>query len=94
MQSWNRPFHPDEIQYHTPPELCTQALGVHDDAKVLEFDGHAEVVVPDIGVLKKLVDENFFAEFARPDQEHLVDMESVMRRVGYEEIHVENGEVV
>ena len=85
---------PDKTQYHTPPELCAQALGVHDDASILDFDGHAEVVVPDIGVLKKLVEDSFFEEFARPDQERLVDMKSVMRRVGYEEIYVENGRVV
>ena len=74
--------------------MCTQALGIHDDASILDFDGHAEVVVPDIDVLKRLVEDDFFSAFATPDEEALVDMKSVMRRIGYEEIHVENGRVV
>ena len=74
--------------------MCTQALGIHDDANILDFDGHAEVVVPNIDVLKKLVEDNFFAEFATPDEEALIDMNSVMRTIGYEEIHVENGKAV
>ncbi|KAI9707981.1 MAG: hypothetical protein M1820_004400 [Bogoriella megaspora] len=81
-------------QYHTPPEMCAQALGIHDDAKILDFDGHAEVVVPNIDVLKALVEDNFFAAFAKPDEEALVDIRSVMRRIGYEEIHVENGKAI
>jgi hypothetical protein len=85
---------PDKNQYHSPPEMTGQALGIHDDAGILDFDGHAEVVVPNIGVLKKLVDDDFFAEFATPDEEALVDMASVKRSIGYEEIHVENGKVV
>lgn len=74
--------------------MCEQALGIHDDARILDFDGHAEVVVPNIDVLKKLVESDFFSEFAKPDEEALVDMNSVMRSIGYEEIHVENGKVV
>lgn len=74
--------------------MGTQALGIHDDAKTLDFDGHAEVVVPNIDVLKKLVEDNFFTEFAKPDEEALVDMSSVMRTIGYEEIYVENGKAV
>ena len=74
--------------------MCTQALGIHDDANVLDFDGHAEVVVPNIDVLKKLVEDNFFGEFATPDEEALIDMNSVMRTIGYEEIHVENGKAI
>ena len=72
----------DKTQYHTPPEMCTQALGIHDDAHILDFDGHAEVVVPNIDVLKKLVEDDFFAGFAKPDEEALVDMDSVMRTIG------------
>ena len=74
--------------------MCTQALGIHDDANILDFDGHAEVVVPNIDVLRKLVEDNFFSEFAKPDEEALVDMKSVMRTIGYEETHVENGKAV
>ena len=88
------PSQPDRTQYHTPPEMCTQALGIHDDARILDFDGHAEVVVLNIDVLKKLVEDDFFSEFAKPDEEALVDMNSVMRTIGYEEIHVENGKAV
>ena len=82
------------MQYHTPPEMSTQALGIHDDAKTLDFDGHAEVVVPSIDVLKKLVEDDFFSAFAKPDEEALVDVNSVVRTIGYEEIHVENGKAV
>ena len=74
--------------------MSSQALGIHDDAKILDFDGHAEVVVPNVDVLKKLVEDNFFSEFAKPDEEALVDVNSVMRAIGYEEIHVENGRAV
>lgn len=74
--------------------MNAQALGVHDDAKILGFDGHVEVVVPNIDILKKLVEDSFFAEFAKPDEEALVDMSSVMRTIGYEEVHVEHGKAV
>ena len=74
--------------------MSRQALGIHDNAGMLDFDGHAEVVVPNIDVLKNLVEDDFFAQFATPDEEALVDMSSVMRSIGYEEIHVENGKVV
>ena len=74
--------------------MCTQALGIHDDASILDFDGHAEVVVPNIDVLRKLVEDNFFSEFAMPDGEALLDMNSVMRTFGCEENHVENGKAV
>lgn len=90
----SRRSQPDKTQYHTPPEMCTQALGIHDDAKILDFDGHAEVVVPNIDVLKKLVEDDFFSEFAKPDEEALVDMDSVMRTIGYEKIHVEKWSAV
>ena len=49
---------------------------------------------PNIDVLKKLVEDDFFSESATPDEEALMDMDSVMRTIGYEEIHVENGRVV
>lgn len=74
--------------------MTSQALGIHDNSGILDFDGHAEVVVPNIDVLKKLVEDDFFAEFATPDEEALVDMSSVRRSIGYEEIHVENGKAV
>lgn len=74
--------------------MSSQALGIHDNSGMLDFDGHAEVVVPDIEVFKQLVKDKFFEQFATPDEEALVDMESVKRKIGYEEIHVENGKVV
>ena len=39
--------------------------------------------MPNIDVLKKLVEDNFFSEFATPDEEVLVDMDSVIRTIGY-----------
>ena len=81
-------------QYHTPPEMSTETLGIHDGAGTLEFNGHAEIVVPSLDVLKKLVQDNFFSEFAKPDEAALVDIGSVMRTIGYEEIHMENGKAV
>ncbi|CAG8955829.1 hypothetical protein HYFRA_00011698 [Hymenoscyphus fraxineus] len=81
-------------QFHSPPELTSASLGIHDDAKILDFDGHAEVVVPNIDVLRQLVKDNFFADHATPDQEAITDMGSVMRSIGYEEVHIENGKAV
>ena len=86
--------HPNKTQYHTPSELYTQALGIHGDPHTLNFDGHAELIFPNIDVLKKLVEGSFFEEFAKLDEEPLVDMNSVMRTVGYEEVYVENGKAV
>ena len=74
--------------------MTSQTLGIHDGAGILDFDGHAEVTVPTIEVLKKLVEDNFFSEFAKPDEAALVDLSSVMRTIGYEEIHVDHGKVV
>ncbi|KAF2867148.1 hypothetical protein BDV95DRAFT_611020 [Massariosphaeria phaeospora] len=81
-------------QYHAPPELTPQGLGIHDDAGILDFDGHAEVVVRSLDVLRKLVEDNFFSEFAKPDEAELVDLGSVRRSIGYEEHHVEAGKTV
>ena len=85
---------PNKTQYHTPPELYTQALGTHANANILDFDGHAELVFPNIDLLKKLVGDNFFEEFAKLDGEPLVDLNNVMQTVGYEEVYVEDGKVV
>jgi len=82
------------MQYHFPPEMSAQSLGIHDNAKILDFDGHAEIVFLNIEVLKKLVKDNFFAEAATPDQEAITDMGSVMRSIGYEEVHVRDGKAV
>ncbi|PVH92520.1 hypothetical protein DM02DRAFT_605204 [Periconia macrospinosa] len=81
-------------QYHAPPELKTQALGIHDDADILDFDGHAEVVVPDLDTLRRLVEDDFFEAFAKPDEAALVDLTSVRRSIGYEEHHVEHGKAL
>ena len=77
----NSPFWsmPDISQYHTPPEMSLTDLGIHDDTTTLDFDGHAEIVVPILDVLKKLVEDNFFSESARPDEEALADINSVVR---------------
>lgn len=74
--------------------MISQTLGIHDGARILDFDGHAEVTVPNLDVLKKLVEDNFFSEFAKPDEAALVDLNSVGRTIGYEEIHVDHGKVV
>lgn len=58
---------PDRTQYHTPLEMCTQALGIHNDAKPSDFNGLAEVVVLKIAFLKKLVEDYLFSEFAKAD---------------------------
>ena len=60
----------------------------------MDFDGHAELVFPNIDLLKKLVGDKFFEEFAKLDSEPLVDLNKVMQTVGYEEVYVEDGKVV
>jgi hypothetical protein len=40
------------------------------------------------------VEDDFFEAFAKPDEAALVDLASVRRMVGYEEVHVEGGRVV
>lgn len=40
------------------------------------------------------MEDEFFAVFATPNEEVLVDMSSVRRSIRYEEAHVENGKVV
>lgn len=82
------------LQYHSPPGITTQSLGIHDDAKILDFDGHAEVLVSNIDVLKKLVQDNFFSGFAKPGEAALIDVSSMRRAIGYEETHVENGKAI
>lgn len=60
----------------------------------MDFDGHMEAVVESIDVLKKLVRDDYFAGFVEPDGQALVDMDSVMRTIGYEEVFVEKGKMV
>lgn len=60
----------------------------------MDFDGHAEVVVPDLDTLRKLVEDNFFSEFAKPDEAALVDLTSVRRSIGYEEHYVVEGKAL
>jgi hypothetical protein len=82
------------IKYHTPPEITSRGLGIHDTAGILDFDGVAEVTVENLDILRKLVEDNFFSEFATPDEADLVDLSSVRRTIGYEEVHVDQGKVV
>jgi hypothetical protein len=51
-------------------------------------------VVKDIETLKKLVDDDFFKESAVPDEEAITDMGSVVRSIGWEEVHVRDGRAV
>lgn len=74
--------------------MTSQGLGIHDTAGNLDFDGVAEVTVENLDILRKLVDDNFFAEFAKPDEAALVDLSSVRRTIGYEEVHVDQGKVI
>jgi hypothetical protein len=73
--------------------MAYQILGIHDSAGILDFDGHAEVTVENLDGLK-LVGDNCFSEFAKSDEAALVDLNSVRRTIGYEEIHVDQGKVV
>ena len=50
--------------------------------------------MPSLEVLKRLLDDDFFAAFAAPDQEAITDMSSIRRRAGYEEIWVKDGREV
>lgn len=74
--------------------MGTQGIGIHDDSGNLDFDGHAEVVVPNLDTLRKLVEDDFFSEFVKPDEEALIDVNSLKRSIGYEEHYVENGKAV
>ena len=39
--------------------LGASGLGIHEEAKILDYDGHAEVVVPDLAVPRKSVEDGF-----------------------------------
>ena len=52
------------------------------------------MTVENLDILRKLVEDNFFSEFAKPDEANLVDLSSVRRTIGYEEVHVDQGKVV
>ncbi|KAF1979245.1 hypothetical protein BU23DRAFT_448016 [Bimuria novae-zelandiae CBS 107.79] len=80
--------------YRTPPEMTSQGLGIHDTAGNRDFDGAAEVTVENLDILPKLVEDNFFSEFTKPDEASLVDPSSVRRTIGYEEVYVDQGKVV
>ena len=71
-----------------------QILGVRDDVDILDFDGHAEIVVPNEGCLKALVEDPYYKEVVEKDEFKLLDKASVTRTVGYEEVWVKDGEVV
>ena len=71
-----------------------QVLGVRDDVNILDFDGHAEIVVPNEDCLKALVDDPYYKEVVEKDEFKLLDKASVTRTVGYEEVWVKDGEVV
>lgn len=71
-----------------------QVLGVRDDVNVLDFDGHAEIVVPNKDCLKALVDDPYYKDVVEKDEFKLLDKASVTRTVSYEEVWVKDGEVV
>ena len=71
-----------------------QILGVRDDVDILDFDGHAEIVVPNEDCLKALVEDPYYKEVVEKDEFKLLDKASVTRTVGYEEVWVKDGEVV
>lgn len=77
--------------------MSLQALGVDEKnlgAQLADFDGHAEVVMESVDVLKALFADKFFSAFAAPDQEAITDMSSIRHRFGYEEIWVKDGKSV
>lgn len=71
-----------------------QVLGVGDDVNILDFDGHAEIVVPNEDCLKALVDDPYYKDVVEKDEFKLLDKASVTRIVSYEEVWVKDGEVV
>ena len=70
------------------------ALGLHDATDFLDFDGHGECLIESPEVLQKLIQDPYFKEEIKSDEDKLIDKTKTMRRVGWEEVFIQNGKAV
>ena len=74
--------------------MAATTLGVHDNTGWLEFDGHGECLFESPETLQKLAEDPYFKEKVEPDENRLIDKSKTMRRIGYEEIYVQDGKAL
>ncbi|OJJ68350.1 hypothetical protein ASPBRDRAFT_47290 [Aspergillus brasiliensis CBS 101740] len=83
--------------FHTPPVMAEEYLGqsrAGADQGMEFFDGHAEILVEDWGILGRLRADPYYLEVVEPSETRLIDKASTVRRVGYEEVWVSEGKAV
>ena len=71
-----------------------QQFGPQEGLTAFDFDGHGEIVVPNEDCLKSMVNDPYFTDVVEKDEAKFLDKESIVRRVGYEEVWVQDGQVV
>ncbi|KAA8645023.1 hypothetical protein EYZ11_012838 [Aspergillus tanneri] len=69
--------------------MAAEYLGQHGGGdQVLDFDGHAEVLLDNWDILDRLRADPYYKDVVEPSEAKLIDKGSVKRRVGYEEVWV------
>lgn len=60
----------------------------------LDFDGHAEILVESTEILAALQADPYYERVIKPDEDELLDQDSIKRRIGWEEVWVKYGKAV
>ncbi|EED11985.1 conserved hypothetical protein [Talaromyces stipitatus ATCC 10500] len=80
-------FHPlrSEQGHHIGPAAAPSTL---------DFDGHAEILVDSLDIIKALQEDPYYKAVIEPDESNLIDFQSVRHIIGYEEVWVLDGKAV
>ena len=63
-------------------------------ANVSDFDGHVELTVPNLDVLKACLSDPYYKSDVEPDEHKFLDAAKSMRTLGWEELKIEDNKVL
>lgn len=61
---------------------------------ILDFDGFAEFVVPNVGSLQEALSDPYYRNHVQPDEAVFIDAKNSFRTVGWEESYIEGSKIV
>ncbi|KAL6901292.1 hypothetical protein GGI43DRAFT_383622 [Trichoderma evansii] len=85
------------VQYHTPSGICEQCKDVRDGLKsenIPDYDGYAELTVPNIEALRNAFSDPFYKYHVQPDMDKFIDTTLSYRTFGYEQRYIEGNKVL
>lgn len=85
------------MQYHTPKDirdLSSEVWGELGGSNQLDYDGHVELLVPDVQCLKNALADPYYQNTVLGDESKFLDPPNCARTVGWEEVYVLDGKCV